>query len=197
MNRPNLFGFTIVGAMALASSGVLYGISAQDEAPKPYLQSSDRCSSRVLYFGGNGIPGQFVTDYGVPAWKDEYDEQVDAAPAGTRFRFGKDFWTTLDTNVSLSIGNAEVPSGHYYVALEKTEDGFSLILLDSADMRAEKYDAYQSGSIEDGITVPMQHEESDDSEEDLTFDFVLDGTDVELEVLWGPHRLWQPVLADI
>lgn len=195
MKKTVLFGSL---ALALASSGWLYAYRATSGAKPSFIQTMERVGSRALWFGNNTITGQFHVDYGSPVWKEEYLEQRETLPVGKRLRFGKDFWTTFETNIPVTIGGARIEPNYYYLAIERTEESFNLVAYEADRLRAKQIPSFQPPQ-QGGIGIPMALTEGDDVEDELMIDFVVDnGTGaVTLEVAWGPFTLAAPVEAEI
>ena len=119
---------------------------------------------------------------------------------GTRWRFGSDFWTSLDTSVPLQIGEVEVPAGYYYLTLVQPEAGhFVLGLHDAAAVRKAHMDASQAAQLEGGIEVPLAHHADERATDKLSIAVQLDeGRDRgHLRIALGPHRLDAPVTAKL
>src|SRR5687767_8205013 len=104
----------------------LSAVHAQDK--KPAVQAfggnvDERGSTRVLFWSTEkNVPlGQLAIDFGRPVWKKEYENQAafDGFTKGKVWRFGKDFWTTLDTGLPLKIAGKEVAPGTYYLGLHR------------------------------------------------------------------------------
>ncbi len=190
----------LLGALAVAvtSSGWVYAYRAA-LAPKPnFVQSMDRHASRAIWFGNNTITGQFHVAHGSPVWKDEYVARRDSLPIGQRLRFGKDFWSTFETNVPVTIGGARLEPNYYYLAIERTEESFQLVAFEADRLRAQRVPSFQPPQ-QGGVEIPMTLTEGEDVEDELMIDFVVDNGSgaVELEVAWGPYTLNAPVVAEI
>ncbi len=159
-----------------------------------------RMTTRIAYFSQTGSPGQFSIDYGQPEWKAEY-EKMFAMTKGKRIRFGKDFWTTLDTNVGLTIGGKEVAAGYYYLALDhSSDDKWSLILLDAKAIQAEKSDAFLTDRTKGGSLIPLTYESGNTMVEKLTVKLQkadLDQKKAKLVITWGNHKLTAPIVVNI
>ncbi len=177
---------------------------AEGQAPAPpqpsarvFSSTSDRKCSRLFYWSGQSSPGQVVIDYGPIPWKDNYGSLVESGKLDDqRWRLGRDFWTNLDTNLTLSFGSVKVEPGQYYVTLEhEASDGYTLALLTPADVRRQKLDAFQAASTEGGLEIPMTHTKVDEVAQTLSISLISDPSDVakaELVVRFGPHKLVTP-----
>ena len=106
-------------AAALLGTALFSAAPAQVQA---FGDNFPRMSTRLLYFGETGPLGQICIQYGQPEWKAEYDQMLTAA-RGTSQRLGRDFWTSLDTDMDLTIGGTKVPAGQWYLGLRIDEEG--------------------------------------------------------------------------
>jgi len=177
-------------------------VAAQDV--KTYVQTVERKCTRIAYFGANGSPGQFNIQYGQPAWKDEYNAQMEELK-GKRTRFGNNFWTTLDTNVDLTIGGIKVAAGYYYLALGQNKKGdWQLVLFDPAVLRPYHPDAFATAMIKAPATeVPLDYAKVEGGKPAEKLDIELTakkGKEIgyaNLAIAWGPHRLAAAIIADL
>src|SRR5436853_4671516 len=109
----------MVGATGLA------GAQDKKPAPPPIVafgsDSPERGTTRVGYWNNekNMGAGQFAIDYGRPVWRKEYEDtaKFDAMTKGKVYRFGSNFWTTLDTDMPLTIAGKTIPAGSWYLCL--------------------------------------------------------------------------------
>ena len=171
-------------------------VASMTEAPKrvrAFASATPRTSVRYLLWGGDGSPGQVSIDYGQPEWKDRYAKAVASEnTVGKRWRLGANFWTTLDTNVDVSIGGTKVPAGYYYLALEnKGNEKISLVLLDPADVRKKTLDAFHVDRTTGGIEAPLRYKKVEDHAEKLQI-ALKTGDDAgkgRLVIHFGPHAL--------
>lgn len=164
---------------------------------KAYVVSTERAGARLLYWGQSDSPGQISIDYGKPVWKPEYAAAIESEKlVGKRWRLGRDFWTTFDTNLPLRVGDAELAPGAYYLTLEKTAEGaFVLAFNDPAKIRAKKIDAYLAHMTKGGIEVEMLHETTDKVAEELMINLATKKDDARrgaLTIQFGPHVLIAP-----
>ena len=130
---------------SIASASRPAHFSVQEKG-KAYIQDEPRGMARVLYFGDAGIAGEYSIEYGKPAWKDEYDKMLKG-----RLRLGNNYWTTLDTWNDLSIGDKEVKAGMYFVALERSDKGVSLVLPDSSRRKSASAPAQTKAASSAGV----------------------------------------------
>ncbi len=184
-------------AVAAASSGWVHALRADGAKPSA-VQTLERAASRVLFFGNQTIAAQYSISYGSPTWKDEFEKQASKVPDGKRIRFGKDFWTTLETNVPLTMGDVRLAPNYYYLALERAGDGFNIVAYDAGELRNKRINSFEPPE-EGGIVIPTRVEKGDDVEDELMMDFVVDNGSgsTHLEVTWGPYTMTVPVAAHL
>lgn len=175
---------------------LLFAILAPAQDVTARAQTGDFKMTRVLFFKRKPkfhIPVQYSITYGAPAWRSAFDDQLAAAKGkNVRLRFGKDFWTTLDTNTDLTIGGAKIKAGPYYLVLEHTKgNSINIVALNANDIRDKKLDAFQSGSTTGGIVIPCKHKKSDKETDSLQIKLIAgkEPTTGTLGVRFGPHSL--------
>ncbi len=194
-------------AKVLDDPGVIE-VLKQMESMGPALQvfggSTKRGSSRLLWWAGQGSPGQVAVDFGLPAWSDDHGEQIESGKLDDRrWRLGKDFWTRFDTNVHTTFGEQKVPAGNYYLTLERKKGGdVVLAFLDPAEVRKLTLDSFlaQKASKMNAIEVSMKHTKSEDVAGKLDMTLTSDPDDAMKGVLtirFGPHVLTAPFTAKV
>ena len=146
--------------------------------------------------------GLVTVAYGQPEWKPEYVEQFDAVTKGKRWRFGRNWWTTLDTNTPLVLGDVAIEPGDYYLVVERPADSptdtndWYLLVLDPAPVRALQLDPVMAFETTGGRRVKLTHELTESTNELLTIEFYPDEEDGRRAMLaawWGNHRLSAPL----
>jgi hypothetical protein len=183
---------------------------AQDKAP--VLQGfgsptpEDRGGTRVLYWHSEkNVPlGQLAINYGRPAWKKEYENQAmfDTFTKGKVWRFGKDFWTTLDTALPLKIAGKDVAPGLYYLGLQRSADGatWSLAFIDPAKARKGGMDAFAIDKAPVDFQIPIKFEKIAEANDKLAV-VLIPGKDnpkeVMLKINWGPLQLTAPIQVTV
>jgi hypothetical protein len=181
-----------LAAALLGASGIAQEIQA-------FPMNDERKLTGLFFWDGAGSPGAFAIAYGQPEWKAEYDEMVASKKAGA-VRLGKNYWTTLDTSIDLTIGGTKVSAGHYYLGVHRDEKGtFHLMCMDSAAARAQKAAPHMTPQMKAKINAPLQHTEVQD-EADLLSITVEPGekaTEGTLSIHWGKHQLTATVSADL
>jgi hypothetical protein len=119
----------------------------------------DFASTRIAYFGHNIGVGQFAINYGRPAWRPEYDDsgKFDQLTKGKIWRMGSNFWTSLYTDLPLTISGKPVAPGLYFLGLERSADGasWSLSFIDPVKVRNGHLDAFYIQQAKVDFTVPM------------------------------------------
>ena len=132
--------------------------------------------------------------YGQPEWNEAAQAELDALAPGERWALGHDFWTTLDINSDLTVGDAKLSSGKYYLVMERSpdsEDGFDLILLDSQEVRAAGLDISQVRETKGGHRAALNHAPLEELAEKLMIQFPTADTPpglVDLRIRWGSHE---------
>ncbi len=167
--------------------------SSKNDTARAFGNSTARRSTRVAYFTNTGCAGELAIDYGPVDWAAKLDEQIASGKLdGQRWRLGRDYWTTLDNSIPMTFGDVTVPAGHWYLVATKSGDAYTLLCLDSAAVRAQKLDAFQSNQTKGGIAIPMTHSSTRSSEAQLHIELTTDGNDDhqgDLTIGFGPHQL--------
>lgn len=171
--------------------------------PAPEVQTiaytSDRRGSRIVWFAATGA-AQMHLDWSTVAWQDAFAKAYDGGKfAGQRWRFGKDFWTTFDTNVPVRIGGATIPAGAWFLTLTQRDGKVMVQFNDPAKMRAAKLDAF----VADQLPPPAYEAElalaRDDANaaKELTLELVPGATPMTatFDVKFGPFHLTAPMDA--
>ncbi len=202
MLRKAALLYLIVWCVACSPSSdeIPTGAEEKEEEIQAFAAEAARVSTRILFYKDTeppSSPGVLAINYGQPRWKSEYEEMFDELTKGKRWRFGNNFWTSLDTNVEISISGTVVSPGLYYLAIERSsEDQWYLLLLDPEIVRAEKLDAFYVDEVPPGVRVPLQWSRATEDAEMLTVRLVPDEdelSEASLDIQWGSHRLLAPV----
>ena len=158
----------------------------------------ERTSTRILYWNIEAAKaqGELVIEYGRLAWKKVHDDPAyfDRMTLGKTWALGENHWTTLDTNVPLSIGDRYVAAGYYYLGLYRSADGgtWSLIFLDPVKVRQGRPDPLEINEAPHEFIVPMKFEESSQVSELLAITLSHqkeNPPNVTLKVAWGSLQL--------
>lgn len=205
--------FRLAVAVFLLLFCVTSELQAQDPAKKPRPRygafgsdSPERGTTRVGYWDNekNMGAGQFAIDYGRPVWKKEYEDSAnfDKMTRGQVYRLGSNFWTTLDTDMPLSIAGKTIPAGVWYLGLHRSEDGatWSLVFIDPAKARAAHVDASEIARAPIAFKAPMSVEQATDMKEKLTIDLTWQKPnikDITLRIAWGKMQLSAPVQVPV
>lgn len=173
-----------------AHGGMIEGPTPTEQTPYP--ETSPRGGTRIFYWFGPASAGQVAIDHGQPAWNARY-EQFLTKPGGQRWRLGENFWTSLDTNMPLTLGDVDVPIGLYYLVLQNNaERGPELVLLDPDAVRQQTLDAYEASKTSGGIVVPLDRGKAEHPTHRLQIELVVDRSQKDrgvLRVRFGPHEL--------
>jgi hypothetical protein len=197
-----------VGFIAIFCLGFV--VQAQEnkpQKPRPKIgvfgsDSPERGTTRVGYWNNekNQGAGQFAIDYGRPVWKKDYEDtaKFDAMTKGKVYRLGSNFWTTLDTDMPLTIAGKTIPAGSWYLGLHRSDDGatWSLVFIDPAKARAAHIDASEIERAPVSFKAPMTADPSGEMKDKLTIDLVFQRGDlknVKLKIAWGTIQLSAPI----
>jgi hypothetical protein len=168
------------------------------EAASPVVLPDQRGCSRTLFWKGKGNPNGertafAVIDHGVVAWNDKLAQEAAAMKPGTRWRMGKDWATTLDTNVPLTLGDKKLGPGCWHLTLGKTKDGWQLVVSSAAADLKNKLDGFAAQYVTSVLEVPMQSAPASPPADQLQIAFAGEGNALQLVVAFGPERLAVPL----
>lgn len=163
---------------------------------------TDRKCARVAWFSRTGSPGEIAIDYTPVPWQEKYAGMVGKAEMmGKKWRFGGDFWTSLDTSVDLVIGDVEIPAGYYYLTLEQREgDKVVLGLHDAIAVKKLRIDPFQAARVTGGIEVPLAMAKAEKSADKLDVGIHVASGSLDhgsFDVRFGPFALSAPVLMKV
>ena len=175
--------------------------SAQEQKSNLMVFASkieDRGETRVLYWDSakDAAAGQVVIHHGRPIWRPEYDDpkNFDAMTKGKTWRLGKDFWTTLATDMTLKMAGKEIAPGAYYLGAERSADGasWSLVFYETDKVRASRIDASQIEKATAAFKVPLTFKTVTEAKESLSI--ALTNTkekpqEISLTIAWGKFEL--------
>ncbi len=167
-----------------------------------YAPITPRRSARVAYFRGKGSPGQLAIDYAVLEWQDKFDAALTSPKfQGKKWRFGGEFWTTLDNSMPLRFGTVTVPPGYWYLTLEQRgERQFVLGVHDPATVRKQHLDPYRADQLQGGIEVPLQYRAAATAHPQLEIAVSLPPGELEhgqFAVGFGGHELSADVVVGV
>ncbi len=187
------------------------GLAQSQQRPKfsVYGQTiEERASTRIGYWRTNvnaGI-GEVVISYGRPPWNPQRAQQMEQL-RGRMWRLGDNYWSLLDTNLPIRLGEMDVPVGLYYIAVVRSKDGNSwdLALIDPEKSRAKGLDSYDVGTRPSEIPVllkiPLKFEpHPDQTVEKLTILLKLNKgskTDGQMTISWGNFKLNAPIQVEL
>jgi hypothetical protein len=185
----------VLSAIALASIPLSAAPPPQQDGG-PFIQDEPRAMARVAYFNQSGLQGEYLIEYGKPAWKAEYDDakKWGELTRGKRLRLGRDWWTSLNTFCPLTLSEkVELKPGEYFLALECSDKGeWSLVAMDPEPLRKSRFDAFGTEQTKGGTKAALRHEETKESAAQLAIRFIQDEKDKRLQTLeirFGRHRL--------
>ena len=168
--------------------------------------SPERGTTRVGYWNNekNVGAGQFAIDYGRPIWRKEYEDAAtfDKMTKGKVYRLGSNFWTTLDSDIPLTVAGKSIPAGLWYLGLHRSEDGatWSLVLIDPAKARAAHIDASEIERAPIAHKVQMTVEQATEKKDKLTIDLEFQRPnikDITLRMAWGKIQLSAPIQVPV
>lgn len=168
------------------------------DGASPIALPDPRGSSRILFYKAKGNPkGErtafAVVDHGIVAWNDKLAQEAAAMRAGTRWRLGKDWATTLDTNVPLLLGGKKLAPGSWHLTLGKTKDGWQLAVSSAAEDHQKKLDGFAASHVSPVLEVPMPSAPLSPPADKLQITFASEGGTTQLVVVFGPERLTVPI----
>lgn len=168
------------------------------DGASPVALPDPRGCSRVLFFKGKGNPsgernGFAVLDHGIVAWNDQRNEERGELTPGKRWRLGKDWATTLDTNVPLLLGGKKLAPGSWHLTLGRTKDGWQLAVSSAAEDHKKKLDGFAAQHVSPVLEVPMAGAPLSPPADKLQVAFVAEGAATLLVIAFGPERLTLPV----
>jgi hypothetical protein len=159
------------------------------ENAQAYSFPDPRGCSRIAF----GKTAFAVVDHGLPAWSDEHASEAKAFPVGTKWRLGKDWATTLDTNVPLVLGASPLAAGSWHLTLARTAKGWNLVLSSAAADHRAKLDGFAAAYVKPVLEVPLTGTALPEAAKKLAITFVADGDKTSLAIAFGPERLAVPV----
>ncbi len=170
----------------------------------PSVESMRRGYSSISYwtYRDDGVEiggGRISVEHGLPAWRPELDdpEAFDRATKGKFYRLGNNKWTTLDTNLTLELGERRVEPGIYYLAVERSAEGkWALVFVDPAAAHSKLIDSWafvpRPTEVPVMFTVPLEHSRASHRAKELRIELGLaedDPSRGSLRIHWGPHVL--------
>lgn len=192
------FALSVLGAPAALAQQAPKGPISAFGGSKP----EERGGTRVLFWHNEkNVPlGQLSIDYGRPVWKKEYENQAafDGFTKGKVWRFGANFWTTLDTALPLKIAGKDVAPGLYYLGLHRSADGatWSLAFIDPVKARKGGMDAFMIAKAPVEFQIPITMEKAAEANDRLSVVLIPSKEspkDVTLRIQWGTLQLSAPI----
>lgn len=159
----------------------------------PFAMKEDRHRTTLTRGGDEKRGPEIVTvDHGLPAWNDSRASAIEEFPDGGLWRFGSDFWTTLETNVAIQLGPKKLSPGDYRLALKRTGEGWGLAVIATRKQRKKVADALLVDQVSPMFVVPLLAEQDADPAGELAVDLLPPGSDegdARLRIRFGPHAL--------
>ena len=191
----------VVAITAFASS--LASAQVRQGAWTPVVESMDRGYSSISYwtYRDDGVEigaGRISVEHGKPVWPSAFSNEaaLDSATVGKLWRLGNNKWTTLDTQLPLTIGGRSVPPGIYYIILSRpTREDWRLAFVSPEQATEQSLDAWAAQARPKEIPILFEISlaySSAELTERLDISLGLDEGDMSkgsMRIEWGPHRL--------
>ena len=162
----------------------------------PLAQPDPRVCSRATFATGkNGKTAFAVIDHGAPKWNDEMERTAKGMNPGERWRLGRDWATTLDTNTPLGIGGKKLPPGSWHLTLAKgAKDGWTLVVSSAPADHKAKIDGYNAAAVTSVLEVPLQRAVAKPAAEVLRVEFEVAAAKTQLAIEFGDIKLTAPIV---
>lgn len=130
---------------------------ASAKGASPIAQVEARGASRIDGGRAGGDRQAFaLLDHGRPAWSSELAAAARELPKGRRWRLGQNWWTTLDSNVALTLGGRKLAAGSWHLSLKKTgNDAWALVCTPARDDVGAQLDAFAVDQSKAAVEVPL------------------------------------------
>ena len=175
-------------ATLAALAALTLPLAAQDV--QVFGGKGERAASTMVFFSDKP-EGGISLSHGQPLWRDEYNAMLPQL-AGKMHRLGKDWWTTFDNSMKLTIGGAELPAGSWFCGLEVNDAGvFHLVFLDSSKAMKEGVMPFMPATWKPEHKVPLvlHKDKLQAVVEKMTMEIKGDAKQAELTLSWGKHVL--------
>jgi hypothetical protein len=151
--------------------------------------------------GGNFSPkGAVSINYSQPDWKESYNKQLGSGEFnGKNARLGKNWWTSFDTYIPLTVGGTKVAPGNYYLGIHVDEKGaFKLLFLDQKVALTNGWTPFMPEPWKSDIAAPLTLAKDSLKESQSKMVIAItadekDSTKGKFSVQWGKHELSAPV----
>lgn len=154
----------------------------------PRAQPDPRTASRATFVSSDGRELFAVVDHGTLVWTDAHKQQAAALKVGARWRLGKDWATTLDTNTPLQLGSKKVMPGSWHLTMAKTRDGYELCVSDARADYEGKLDAFAADQVRPVLVVPLQRDSEVAKVDELRIAFVTADKVTRLVITFGGEQ---------
>ena len=195
-----ILSLVVCTAVVFNGQGRLSGVIVESE---PAL--GERGLTRIHWWNPQkDMPVAAVSiDFGRPVWNRQLDNPAafDQLTRGKVWRLGSDYWTTLDTNLPLTIGGRNIGVGLWYLGLDRSADGatWSLAFIDPVKARSGGMDGHWMDRVPVEFKVPLTVEAATGAmTEKLTITLAAQPANMRnltLRIAWGRLRLATPVQA--
>lgn len=188
--------FTNLLRIAFVAAAFAAPATAQVQA---FGGSAPRMAATRIFFD-QGPVGMVCVQYGQGTWKAEYDGMLDTLK-GKASRLGKDFWTTFNTSIPLTVGETKVEAGSYYLGIKVDAEGnFHLLVMKAETSDKAGWAPWTADAWKADYTLAMKHGKSDKIVEKMTMDLDVDAKDpaqMTFKISWGGHVLTMPMTAHL
>jgi len=162
--------------------------------------ATDRGHSTKFFFDGGPLASVCI-QYGTPEWKADYEKLLEGGAKGKNFRLGKDYWTTLHTDVPLTIAGTEVAPGAYFLGLTCDDEGtWSLAFMEATKALEHKAMPFFPEKWSIDMTAPLTHTKSDKMAETMSISLDNDQDEpakMTLTLTWGNHVMTAETIAKL
>ena len=187
-------------AAALAACAFLAPAAAQTQALNP---GNDRTCCTIIFAdmsNGFSAKGALNLNYTAPEWKDSYTAMIDSGKFTGNQRLGKNWWTSFDTMVPLTIGGTKVAPGAYFLGLNVSEKGeFKLLVIDAKTAITTGWVPFMPKPWKADVTAPLTlaKDSLKETQTKMVIAFTADEKDTtkgKFTIQWGKHELSAPVV---
>lgn len=192
---------TSLCTVALAAVAFLSPIRAQVQAMNP---GDERTCCMLLFADmskGFDAKGALNLNYTAPAWKDSYTKALDGGKFNdTNQRLGKNWWTSFDTMVPVTIGGTKVNPGAYYLGIHVTAKGeFQLMVFEAKTALTSGWVPFNPKPWKADVLAPLTLAKDSlaEAQTQMVIAFSADEQDTtkgKFSIQWGKHELSAPVV---
>jgi len=150
--------------------------------------------------GGFSPKGAVSINYSQPTWMEGYNKKLESGEFnGQNARLGKNWWTSFDTYIPLTVGGTKVAPGNYYLGIHVDEKGaFSLLFLDQKTALTNGWTPFMPEPWKSDVVAPLTLAKDALKESQAKMVIAItanekDATKGKFSVQWGKHELSAPV----